>query len=74
MVWYIIAGILIVIALAVLAIQFVRDRGYLKKKTSQAIGTKLWDEIQEERESSKVRHEKFLSAMKQAETKEKKEG
>jgi hypothetical protein len=73
MAWYIAAGILFLIATAILVVQFVRDRRYLGKKTSQAMGTKLWDEIEEEREASKARHEKFMSAMKKAESKENRE-
>jgi hypothetical protein len=65
--WYIAAAILLCIALAILVLQYLKDRRYTKMKTSEALGKKLWDEIQEERESSKERHEKFQQALKSAE-------
>lgn len=67
MMWYIIAGVLFCIAIGLLVWQYLRDRRYSKSKTSQTIGKKLWEEIQEERESSKERREKFKEALKKAE-------
>lgn len=71
MIWYIIALILFLVAVGLMLFQYLRERRYLGSKTSQAMGDQLWQEIQDERESSKERKEKFRAALKQAE-KEKK--
>jgi hypothetical protein len=67
MIWYIAAAILLCIALAILVLQYLRDRRYTKSKTSETIGKKLWTEIQDERDASKERHEKFQQALDRAE-------
>lgn len=72
MVWYIIAGMLMLVAVAMLVIQYVADRRHLRKKTSQAMGDVLWKEIQDEREASKERQEKFRAALDKADDKEQK--
>ena len=70
MAWYIIAGVLFAVAIALLIVQRIRDRRYLTRKTSQTMGDRLWKEVQDEREASKERRQKFRSAMKRAEGKE----
>jgi len=64
--WYIAAGILFLIALLLLVLRFVLDRRYMRKKTSEAMGRDLWNEIQEEREDSARRKDAFQSALKGA--------
>jgi hypothetical protein len=66
MVWYISAGILFLIAIALLVFNYVRDQRYLKKKTSEAMGEELWEEIQAEREASMERQRKFKQALDEA--------
>lgn len=66
MMWYIAAGILFLIALLLLALRFVLDRRYLRKKTSEAMGRDLWNEIKEEREDSARRRDAFQAALKDA--------
>lgn len=70
MIWYIAAVILIVIAIGLMVLQYVHDRRYLKNKTSKTMSKKLWDEIQEEREASKERHDKFQQALHDAQDKD----
>lgn len=43
-----------------------QDKKYERFKTSQAMGRKLWAEIEEERDASLARREKFQNAMKDA--------
>lgn len=66
MMWYIAAGILFLIALMLLALRYVLDRRFLRKKTSEAMGRDLWNEIKEEREDSARRRDSFQSALKDA--------
>ena len=66
MIWYIAAAILFLIALLLLVWRFIRDRRYLRKKTSEAMGPDLWSEVQEEREESQRRQDAFRSALKDA--------
>lgn len=67
MVWYIIAAILFCVALVLMLYIYVRDKRYLKKKTSSTMSENLWNEIQEEREASKQRRDKFRAALHEAE-------
>lgn len=67
MVWYIAAGILFLIAIALLVFNYVRDQRYMKKKTSEAMGEEMWEEIQAEREQSMERQKKFKEALKNVE-------
>lgn len=69
MIWYIAAALLFLMALFILVWRFIRDRNYLRKKTSEAIGQDLWGEIQEEREDSRRRKDAFRSALNDAEKK-----
>jgi hypothetical protein len=64
--WYIAAGALFVIALLLLVLRFVLDRRYMRKKTSEAMGRDLWDEIQEEHRDSERRRDAFRAALKDA--------
>jgi hypothetical protein len=66
MMWYIAAGILFLIALLLLALRYILDRRYLRKKTSEAMGRDLWNEIKEEREDSARRRDAFQAALKDA--------
>jgi hypothetical protein len=66
MIWYWIAGLLTVVALALLIFNYSRDRKYLKKKTSEAMSRGLKEEIEEEREESLRRKKEFDEAMKEA--------
>lgn len=66
MIWYWIAGILAALALALLIFNYVRERKYLKKKTSEAMSRKLWTEIEDEREAALKRKEAFEDALKNA--------
>ena len=64
--WYIAAGILFLIVLMLLAMRYVLDRRFLRKKTSEAMGRDLWNEIKEEREDSARRRGSFQAALKDA--------
>jgi len=64
--WYIAAAILVVIAIAIMVLQYTMDRRHLKSKTSEAMSKKLWEEIQEEREASKERRDRFQKALHEA--------
>lgn len=66
MMWYIAAGVLFLIALLLLALRFVLDRRYMRKKTSEAMGRELWEEIQKERKDSERRKDAFREALKDA--------
>ena len=66
MIWYLIAGLLILLALALLILNYLRERRYLKKKTSQAMSPELWEEIEVEREASRERQRLFHEAMEEA--------
>ncbi|MFA4972012.1 MAG: hypothetical protein WC683_05315 [bacterium] len=66
MVWYVIAGIAATAALGLLVVTFVRDRRYMKKKTSEAMSRELWTEIEEEREDGRQRQEKWQRALGEA--------
>ena len=66
MMWYIAAGILFLIVLMLLAMRYVLDRRFLRKKTSEAMGRDLWNEIKEEREDSARRRDSFQAALKDA--------
>jgi heme exporter protein D len=66
MIWYWIAGLLTILALTLLVGNYLRERRYLKKKTSQAMNRQLWEEIEEEREASRGRQEKFHKALDEA--------
>ena len=68
MIWYVIALILFACAMALMGLQYVRQRRYLRKKPGDAMSEQLWQEIQEEREASKERREKFQAALKQVQT------
>ena len=66
MVWYLIAGLLILLALTLLILNYLRERRYLKKKTSQAMSPELWGEIEVERKASRERKQKFEEALEEA--------
>jgi hypothetical protein len=66
MVWYVIAGIAFVVALALLVFNFVRDRRYMGKRTSQAMSRDLWDEIEQERAEALERKERFEKELEEA--------
>jgi len=66
MIWYWTAGILAVLALALLVYNYIRERRYLKKKTSEAMSRKMWGEIEEEREAALKRKQAFDEAMNEA--------
>ena len=66
MIWYWIAGILFTIAIAILIINFIRERYYLRKRTSEAFGPALREEIEEEREQGLARRKRFEGAMEEA--------
>ncbi|MFA4874834.1 MAG: hypothetical protein WC956_03160 [bacterium] len=70
MIWYIIAGIAFALALGLLIYTFVRDRRYMRMKTSQAMSRELWAEIEQEREESLKRKDRWTSALTEAKTKE----
>ncbi len=70
MVWYIAAAILFILALTLLIFNYVHDRRYMKKKTSEAMSAELWKEIQIEREASLERKKRFKQALEEAEHKD----
>lgn len=70
MIWYIISVIAFAAAIGLLVYTRMRDRRYEELKTSQAMGRELWSEIEEERQASLARRDKFQSAVKEAEGKE----
>jgi len=66
MIWYWIAGLLSILALALLVFNYMRERRYLRKKTSEAMSRTLWEEIEVEREASRERKQKFHEAIEDA--------
>ncbi len=68
MVWYIIAGIAISAALAILIYSYVRDRRYERLKTSQAMSPELWQEIEEERNEAIKRRGHWRDALTKAQS------
>ncbi len=66
MIWYWIAGSLTVLALALLIFNYIRERKYLKKKTSEAMSSELREEIEQEREEALKRKREFDEALKDA--------
>jgi len=66
-VWYIIAGIAAVVAVLLIIYTFVRDRRYMRKKTSEAMSRELWTEIDKERQEAMDRGEGFRRALGEAE-------
>ena len=64
--WYVVAGILFAGALGLMGYQYVRERRYLRKKTSEAMGKELWQEIASEREESERRRDHFKHALREA--------
>lgn len=70
MAWYIIGGVLFLIALGLLAFNYLRERRYLKKKTSESMSTETWEEIEAEREASRERQKKFHEALEEAQKSE----
>jgi len=64
--WYVAAGALLVLALLLLVLRFILDRRYMRKKTSEAMGHDLWNEIQEEHKDSERRRDAFQAALKDA--------
>ena len=66
MIWYWTAGILTVLALALLVWNYTRERRYIKKKTSEAMSRNLWMEIEDEREVSRERKQRFHEALDEA--------
>jgi len=69
MIWYWIAGLLTALALALLIFNYIRERRYLKKKTSEAMGLGLREEIEEEREAALKRKQAFDEAINEAKDK-----
>ncbi len=72
MVWYIIAGIAAAVALGILIFTYVRDRRYERKRVLEAMSPELRSAIDEEREASLVRRERFKEAFEEALEKEEK--
>ena len=66
MIWYWIAGILTIMAITLLVFNFVRERRYIKKKTSEAMSEELKKEIEEERFDALTRKQKFDDALESA--------
>lgn len=66
MVWYVIAGVAALVALALLVFNFVRDRRYMRKRTSEAMSRELWGEIEQERALALERRERFKRQLEEA--------
>lgn len=64
--WIVIILIFFAIAAAVVIGTFIRDRRYERKKTSEAFGPALRDEIEAERADGLRRRTKFEDEMKKA--------
>jgi hypothetical protein len=65
-IWLAIMFMALVAAVGVMLGNYIRDMRYLKKKTSEAFGAKLKEEIEAEREGGRRRHEKFEKAFEDA--------
>ncbi|MBN1282506.1 MAG: hypothetical protein JXA24_01890 [Proteobacteria bacterium] len=63
MVWYIIAGLAGAVAVALLVGTYVRDRRYLRSRTSEVMGEGLKAEIDQERAASLARRESWRKAL-----------
>lgn len=50
---------------------WVRERRYLKKKTSEAMSERVWKDVIEEREEALKRRRKFRESLERAKQKEK---
>jgi hypothetical protein len=66
MVWYIIAGITVAIALILLVFNFIRDRRYERKRGLDAMSPELRAEIEDERARALERKEHFREALGEA--------
>lgn len=66
MIWYWIAGLLTLSALALMVLNYTRERRYLKKRTSEAMSHSLRDEIEDEREAALKRKQAFDEAINEA--------
>ena len=72
MVWYIISAILFLIAIGILIFNYVRERRFLKRKTSEAMSEEMWEEIEAERDAARERQRKFHDALEEAQHKDEK--
>ena len=68
-VWYIIAGIAATVAVLLLIYTFLRDRRYMRKRTSEAMSRELWAEIEQERQEAMARREDFRRVLDEADNK-----
>jgi len=66
MVWYVIAGIAAAAVLVLVVYSFIRDRRYLRKKTSEVFGPDLRAEIEAEREEGRARQERWRRTLSEA--------
>jgi len=66
MVWYIIAGITVAIALLLLVLNFIRDRRYERRRVLDAMSPGLKAEIEDERARALDRKERFRDALDEA--------
>ncbi len=63
MVWYIIAGIALAVALFILIYTYLRDRRYERMGGLEAMNPELREEIERERSEALERRERFREAM-----------
>lgn len=50
---------LIIVTIAVVAVYFIKDRRFLKSRTVESLGEKLWEDIDKERSDSIEKGKKF---------------
>ena len=63
MIWYIAAAICFGASLALLIFNYVRDKRYEKKRTSEAMRPEVWEEIAEESDQIQERKKRFEAAL-----------
>lgn len=66
MIWYVISGIALAAALALLVVMRVREGRYLKKPTSMTMGETVREELEEEKRLAYERRDKFAKALEDA--------
>jgi uncharacterized membrane protein YraQ (UPF0718 family) len=66
MVWYLIGGITLAVALGLMFFTFIRDRRYERRRVLDAMSPELRDEIEDERAEAMERRDRFRGALDEA--------
>ena len=69
MIWYVFGFCLMVVILVIALLNFIRDRRYLRKRTSEVMRREMREEVDTEAEELRHRHDRFREALHDAENK-----